>query len=201
MPHSRGLGRSDSVALALRLKPFRNGKHSPSARVAWLSLIPDRCSHTNRPSYFHRLLLRLVAAACGSVVYYTVVMNPATFPTSSDCHQLFRSRPCFWLIFLQTRNKFVTLIPGATAISMRCASVRIWDPIRSYNVLTHALQGVSAVAASRHASHHDDGDHRVVGILAEWFRPPLRYPRDCVQPPPCGAGLVASNKRRAFHLR
>lgn len=47
---------------------------------------------------------------------------------------------------------------------MCCESRRRWYPIRGYNVRTHAKQGVSAVAASRHAIH-DIGGHHIAAIL------------------------------------
>jgi hypothetical protein len=46
---------------------------------------------------------------------------------------------------------------------MRCKSLRACYPIRSDNVRIHAKQGVSAVAASRRATH--DIVHHIAAIL------------------------------------
>jgi hypothetical protein len=86
--------------------------------------------------------------------------------------------------------------------AVQCA-VNLNQPVRRMRSAATAClstqpPGVSAVAGSRqeHAIHG-----HFVAMLCRRFRPPLRHPRDCVQPPPCGAGLVASNKRRASPSR
>jgi hypothetical protein len=63
MPKSRQPG--SGVQLKLLWERWGRGSLSPSAQVAWLSVAPT-AALTNRPSYTHRLLRRLVAAASRS---------------------------------------------------------------------------------------------------------------------------------------
>jgi hypothetical protein len=50
---------------------------------------------------------------------------------------------------------------------MRCESFRIGHPIRGSNVPVHAQQGVSAVAAPRHACAIQNAAHDIAAILSK----------------------------------
>jgi hypothetical protein len=190
--HMAGCQRPDSLDLASSLSSLWNGRvaeASPSARVAWLSPRP-------LPSPIARLHPPAVASVgCRGMLFsLTSCSNDdlASLLFSSLSPARYDS-PFLLNCDTWVHKSFVPNIDATGTYVMQRKSSCTWYPIRSNNV--QALQGVSAVAASRHAIH--DIGHHIAAIIPKVSVAVALPRRLCL----CGVGLSVSKWRRAFLLR
>jgi hypothetical protein len=169
------LAESDSLARASRLKPLSERQQRGcfpicTSRVAARELSP------NRPSYFHRLLLRLVAAACRPPCISqlrSILRHLHPLSISLVCHQRFTSRSCFCNVYWHpTRQRSLSI--RVRQANIRAVHFRMSGSNRRLQRAHPRTRRRFSRSCFETCFPHDDGRPLLPWNECRGFRPPLR---------------------------